>query len=125
MKYDPLTPPDPREWLDLDEMERIIIVEEYHNRKKIDLPNAQLHATFHVIVENQVAMGVLAVINALKRLQNEGLDRHQAIHAIGTVLADNIFAVLQGGMGADAESESEYFKKLDKLTAESFLKMQG
>lgn len=125
MKYDPLTPPDPLNWLDLDELERIIIVEEYHNRKNIKLPNERLHATLHVIVENQIAMEVEPVVATLNRLHVEGLDRHQVIHAIGTVLADNIFAVLQGGMGADAEPDSEYFEKLDKLTAESFLKMQG
>jgi hypothetical protein len=54
-RYDPLKPPDPEEWLVLDETERINLVREHHRRARVRLPNAQIHALIHVIVENQSA----------------------------------------------------------------------
>ena len=55
----------------------------YHRRAGIFPPNEQLHATFHVVVENQIALGdELPVRRAVDRLMAEGLDRHQAVHAV-------------------------------------------
>ena len=54
-RYDPLEAPDPEEWLELDEQERIDLVREYHRRAGIHLPNEKLHATLHAIVEAQIA----------------------------------------------------------------------
>ena len=86
-RYDPLKAPDPKEWLSLDEQERIDLVQDYHRRARVELPNATGHAIAHVIVENQIALGdELAVERTLNRLVAEGLDRHDAIHAIGSVL---------------------------------------
>ncbi len=121
MKYNPLIPPEPQKWLQLDETERITIVEKYHKRHNIGIPNLKLHAVFHVIVENQLAMGVEPVVATLERLQREGLDRHQAIHAISTALADDFFNILQGNVDENTDSESEYFRKLNDLTAEGYL----
>ena len=81
--YDPDTSTASIQWLELDESERIELVAAYHRRRKIRLPNAQLHAVIHVVVENQVALGEDVVVNALARLQAEGLNRHEALHAIG------------------------------------------
>ena len=39
MEYDPLHAPDPKEWLALDETERLDLVAEFHEVKGIDLPN--------------------------------------------------------------------------------------
>jgi hypothetical protein len=45
----------------------------------------------HVVVENQVALGeATSVPEALDRLINEGLDRHDAVHAVGSVHEDSI-----------------------------------
>ena len=54
-KYDPLVAPDPDEWLSLDEQERIILVGDYHDEVGVEVPNEELHAVVHVIVENQIA----------------------------------------------------------------------
>jgi hypothetical protein len=35
MRYDALKAPDPAEWLELDEQERIGLVREYHRRNKL------------------------------------------------------------------------------------------
>ena len=41
----------------IEEGEREILVEDYHERAGIELPNAHVHAAIHVVVENQIAMG--------------------------------------------------------------------
>jgi hypothetical protein len=56
-RYDPLREPASEEWLQMEELERIALVETYHRNAGIRVPNARVHATFHVIVENQVALG--------------------------------------------------------------------
>src|SRR5438552_8802003 len=93
--YDPDTPRPSGEWLHTDEGERIELVSSYHRRKKIRLPNAQLHAVIHVIVENQLGMGETVVGDTLVRLQSEGLSRHDALHAIGSVLPEDCDEVLR------------------------------
>ena len=81
-KYDPDTSPRPAEWLQLDEAERLEIVTAYHRRHRIRLPNAELQAVIHVVVENQLALGEEAVARVVTRLETEGLSRHDAIHAL-------------------------------------------
>ena len=84
MRYDASRAPDPQEWLELDESERIDAVIDYHKRaKKTVGQDKRLHAAAHVI-ESQVAMGDATVVPApLNRLMREGLERHDAIHARG------------------------------------------
>jgi hypothetical protein len=55
-----------------------------------------VHAAIHVAVENQIAMGVELVGETVARLVAEGLDRHEAIHAIGALLAEDVFALARG-----------------------------
>ena len=71
----------------MDEAERIRLVEHYHRTARIKLPSVKAHSTFHVIVENQLAENVEPVVRAMNRLTNEGLTRHDALHAIASVLA--------------------------------------
>ena len=80
MKYDPAVSPDPAEWLALDEGERIALVADYQRHAQIDLPNVNLHAMIHVVVEQQLAGQLEPVVSAFERLQREGLDRHDAVH---------------------------------------------
>jgi len=54
--YDPAVAPDPSEWQALDEQERVDLVRQFHRRAHLKMPNATLHASFHVIVETQIAM---------------------------------------------------------------------
>jgi len=69
-RYDPLVSPTSEEWLAMDEAERIGLVTDFHRRARIHLPNAQVHAVFHVIIENQLAMGEeIPVDRTLKRLE--------------------------------------------------------
>ena len=120
-RYDPHEHIIADAWLALDESERKRLVERYHRRHQIRLPNETVHALIHVIVENQVALGdTFAARAVLLRLMAEGLDRHEAIHAIGSVLAEQLFAALREEGGADPNAQ--YVEKLNRLTAESWRK---
>jgi hypothetical protein len=77
-----------------------------------------LHATFHVIVENQLAMAEPTVVATLTRLQHEGLSRHDAVHAVGSLLAEHIYELLKGHPGsAGGDPNAAYSERLKKLTA--------
>jgi hypothetical protein len=93
--YDPEVGTSGDDWLAIDEAERIALVESYHRRRHIRVPQLTPHATIDVVVENQIALGEAVVIDALARLRAEGLTRHDAVHAIGTVLAGQIHELLK------------------------------
>ena len=119
--YDPDTSPAPKDWLQADEGERIELVSAFHRRKKIMLPNLQLHAVVHVVVENQIALGEEMVVNTLARLRAEGLSRHDALHAIGSVLAENLYELMHEDESATDEPYRRYLERLQHLTAENWL----
>ncbi|HWC95335.1 MAG TPA: hypothetical protein VG456_01260 [Candidatus Sulfopaludibacter sp.] len=123
MRYDPLKDPDPEEWLELDEALRIKIVEDYHRRKRIRMPSVRAHAAIQAVVETQIAMGRSHPAKAvLRRLMLEGLDRHDAVHAIGSVLAAQMYEMMTSG---SSDNNQEYERKLSELTAASWLKSGG
>ncbi|GAB4337076.1 MAG: hypothetical protein Kow0037_19340 [Calditrichia bacterium] len=122
MKYNPLTSPDPKVWLDLDEQERIDLIRDYHEQSGIELPNLTLHAVIHTIVENQLAMNDLRVKETLDRLLTEGLDRHDALHAIGSILADQIFSATRDDKNKSRSLPESYYKGLRELTAKKWKK---
>jgi hypothetical protein len=115
MRYDPDVAPDPSRWRELGDDERIMLAEAYHRRAGIEVPNMTLHATMHVIIENQVAMGdEPPVRRTIERLMGEGLDRHDAVHAVGSVLAAHITDTLKAG----APNNEAYNEAVERLTAE-------
>jgi hypothetical protein len=119
--YNPDKAIDAKRWLSLEESERLHFVQRYHRKKRVRLPNARLHAVIHVVVENQVAMGAeIPVGSTLSRLMREGLSRHNAIHAIGTILAGHLYELMKEGPQS-TDANSTYYSELDKLTAESWL----
>lgn len=119
MRYDPDLIPDPTGWLALDEEERIMLAEAYHRRAGIEVPNTKAHAVIHVIVENQVALGdELPVRRAIERLMTEGLDRHDAVHAVGSVLAAYLNDILKAD-GPPFKLDA-YNEAVERLTAESW-----
>ena len=118
--YDPDASWDAADWLQTDEGERIELVSSFHRRRKIHLPNAQLHAVIHVIVENQLALGDDIVVGTLARLQREGLGRHDAVHAIGSVLAADLYELMQEGADATGDAYRRYLERLKKLTAKNW-----
>ena len=119
-RYDPDSGPSAECWSRLDDTERSLMVEDYHRHARIKLPNEHLHALIHTIVENQVAMGDETAAEAtLRRLLSEGLDRHDAIHAIGEVLAGHMYRLQKGPVTGDPNEI--YGAKLRALTAARWL----
>ncbi len=118
--YNPLKAPDTKEWLALDSQERIVLVEQYHKKARVVLPNRVLHAAMHAVVENQLAEGIPVVQEALSRLMAEGLDRHDAVHAIASVLAEHTWRLLRNEpVGSDPNEQ--YLQAVRVLTAKRWL----
>lgn len=119
-QYDPCEHINSDAWLALDESERMQLVMRYHRRQRIRLPDEIVHAVVHVIVENQVALGDEFLAQAvLLRLMKEGLDRHEAIHAIGSALSEEFFVVMSAEE-AEGDLNADYVEKLKSLTADSW-----
>ncbi len=115
--YDPDTPLSPVDWLQTDDGDRVELVASYHRRKGIQLPDSQLHSVIHVVVENQLALGEAVVVHTLARLQAEGLGRHDALHAIGSVLAADLYELMHEESASTSEARSRYLEGLTKLKA--------
>lgn len=119
MRYDPAVPPKRDDWTGLDEGEQIALVSEYHRRAGVKVPNLRVHAAMHVTVENQVLMGDQTPVAAtLTRLMAEGLDRHEAIHAIASVLTGVMFDAVRAQASSDLSAA--YFREVAGMTAEKW-----
>ena len=119
--YDPEVAPDPVEWLELDEQHRIDLAERYHHAARIKLPNTKAHAVFHAIVENQIAEGLEPVLRAMERLTGQGLSRHDAVHAIGSVVADQLYEVMKAEDEDHASTaQARYNAAVERLTAKQW-----
>ena len=120
-KYDPMLKPDADRWEALDDDERISVVMEYHQEAGIQLPDEYAHALLHVVVENQIALAEETPVEAvLCRLVDENLDRHDAIHAIASILVNHMHELMYGE--DSALDSDDYYAELEKLTAEKWLR---
>ncbi len=124
--YDPAIAPDPTVWLALGEQERIYLVEKHHRVAKVKLPHITLHASFHVVVENQVAEGLQSTVRAMDRLMKEGLSRHDALHAIGSVVADHCYKAMHAKDSEIAKTiQVSLDTELERLSAKKWMKKYG
>lgn len=55
-RYDPEHAPAPEAWEALDEQHRIQLVEDFHRRAAVELPNAKPLAAAHIVAESPIAM---------------------------------------------------------------------
>jgi len=119
-RYDPMVAPDPEQWADLVDGERIDIIRAYHRKARISLPNAPFHAAIHAIVETQIALGdEIPVARTVDRLMAEGLYRHDAIHAVGMALTEHMHPLVRAVV-MPAEPNEAYYAALARLTAEGW-----
>ena len=121
-RYDPEVAPNSIDWLALDEGERALLVEQYHRDTRIALPKRARspHATIHTIVENQLALDDQTIVRAtLERLMRDGLARHQAVHAIGSVLIEYVHNLLHAKTPS-TDGHAPYYAALQKLTSEKW-----
>lgn len=124
--YDPGEYPSASEWLELNELTRIELIEEFHANQEIDLQNLRVHAAIHCAVENQIAENFEPTVQAMKRLCVEGLSRHDAIHAVGSVVAEHIFQVLKAPDSENPGMMNEQMAKdIDRISAKRWRKKDG
>jgi len=117
-KYDPNLAPDPEDWNNLDEGECMRLVKKYHECKQIELPNADVHAILHTVVENQILMGdEINTAKTLARLMTEGLDRHESLHAIGYIVIEHMHKALES---KTPFNEEKFNAELDDLSVEKW-----
>jgi|SRR6266513_1536269 len=117
-RYDPKVAPDSKEWLALDEGERTLLVEQYHRDARIELPKRarSVHAMIHTVVENQLALdNQMIVRGTLVRLMRDGLARHQAVHAIGSVLIEYVHDLLHAKIPS-TDDHASYYAALQQLS---------
>ena len=124
--YDPEVEPNATAWLALDEGERIQLAESHHRIARVKVPNFKAHAVFHAIVENQIAGGLEPVTRAMDRLAKEGLSRHDALHAIGSVLAEHLTEIMKAKDQDDASTgQARYNAAVERLNAKDWRRQYG
>ena len=119
--YDPNSGHSPEEWLLLDESERIGLIVLFHENSDEPVPENSwyLHASIHCVIENQIALELENVAETVDKLVRQGLSRHEAIHAIGAVFGEDIFAMMKSKMPFNPK---QHRRRLSKLTAKRWLK---
>jgi hypothetical protein len=119
-RYNPLHAPDPAAWLATDEHELLSLIEGYHRRQGTALPDAKAHALIHLAIEGQIAADAPDVRAALQRVIADGLDRHDAVHALGFAFVGFMHDAATGK--SEAECKATYATELQNLTAEGWRK---
>lgn len=85
----------------------------------VDEVNPFMHATVHTTVENQLAEGSPPEMReALEALSEAGYSRHEAIHFIGAVVADEIYHILKENRPADSEAIAANLRDLTRQARE-------
>lgn len=121
MRYDPEKPPAPDVWRGLDEDEAQLMIARHHRSPGCAHPpaaNRQLHDITHLVVENQAAAPDLPIADALVRLVAEGLTRHEAVHAVGSVMSRYLLDALSPE--TPVPDFEQYYAAVRALTAESW-----
>ena len=86
-------------------MAAIVAYHDNHRDPHPPILHPRLHAAMHAVIETQVAMAdPPAVVQTVARLVADGLDRHQAIHAMASVAGDSAMGAVDKGWRFDAEA---------------------
>jgi hypothetical protein len=121
-RYDPDNGPDAAQWLALSEAERIDLATDAHRADRLDADALLLHSALHVAVETQLAMREPAsVSHALAKLRSQGLSRHDAVHAIASVLAEQLHAAVGGGASSPTSLPQAYDDAVSLLDGNQWL----
>jgi hypothetical protein len=114
--YDAERDPDAIEWLETDDPVKTRAVGRHHRSLAAhpEVPSAHMHAMLHVIVENQLADGESPEVRAtLERLTAGGLTRHEALHAIGAVMAQAMHNVVEHSAAFDRDAAARALHALE------------
>jgi hypothetical protein len=79
--YNPNKIVDAENWLALDEAIRIELVHDFHSKLDLELTEdaLRLHSSIHVIVENQLAMGVDLIPETFAKLTKYNKATHSSV----------------------------------------------
>jgi predicted transcriptional regulator len=103
-----------------------MLAEKFHRRAKVELPSVTAHAALHAIVENQLALGLGCVVRAAPRLVSQDLSRHDAIHAVASVLAEHLHEQATAQAPDTAEVvQARYEAAVERLNAKDWLAKYG
>ena len=118
--YDAATPPEALAWLETGEEARIQLVVDYHTSIGDVGDNARTHCLLHVIIENQIAMGgaMEPVRERMRQLMAQGLDRHNALHALCSVLIRHMNWI--GMSNIKGDQDARYFREIRRMTAQKW-----
>jgi hypothetical protein len=123
LKYNASRDPDPTEWLEADDGSRLWAIQRHHEKRQShEMPPGGWvgHSILHAAVECQIAEGNPEESRTtLSRLQRQGLTRHEAVHAIASVLAVRLWEAARG----TPYDEAAYVRALNELTPESWEEM--
>jgi hypothetical protein len=124
--YDPSTQPESSTWLSWPESERLRLAVNFHSVHRLKARNGKAHAAMHVVVENQIASGFGPTVRAMARLQQQGLTRHDALHAVGSVVAEHLHQMMSAEPAADAEPVQRRLNHaIEQLDAPTWLRSLG
>ena len=114
--YNPHETPNAQEWINASEQETLDAILEYHMEHGFTAQAMLTHAGAHNIVENQLAeyKDLYPIQETIDRLMSEGLDRHEAVHAIGAIIMSLMHEMVTGKM--KKFPEKRYIKELKTLT---------
>ncbi len=123
--YDPMQAQDAAAWLDTPPEERVRLVTEYHAAAGMSGTGLRVHCGLHVTVENQIAQrDPPETAEKLRQLMAQGLDRHQAVHAIASVVLAHMRKMI--GRTADRPGRealaATYVSGLKRMNARKWLK---
>ena len=119
----PTSAPIPRIGLRSRRRERLRQAKDYHRRYDALLAEPEIHAAVHVVIENQIAMGdETPACEALERLMAEGLTRHEAVHALGSVFTEMIVAAAND-KEAEGSHADAYNDAIARITAEDWRRL--
>jgi hypothetical protein len=75
--------------------------------------NPFIHTALHVLVEKQLlTKSPPEIVDALSRLTDKGMDRHEAVHAIASVYAELYFTTFRRGQQFEELTYVELLKQL-------------
>lgn len=126
LSYDPDQAPDPRNWLKIPEGKRLLLVRDAHRDDGLEPDALLMHANIQMVIENQIAARIGCVVRAMARLQAEGLGRHDALHALATVLSEHLHLVSQAEQdGTAAPTSDQYHAEMERLTTARWRELLG
>ena len=75
--------------------------------------NPFIHTALHVLIEKQLlTKSPPEIVDALSRLTDKGMDRHEAVHAIASVYAELYFTTFRRGQQFEELTYVELLKQL-------------